>query len=104
MLQSRGRQGESVSCSRCKQRDPSVSAVIDGELVKDICEPCYSELVAGKHELSSQASFNRNRDMEDHAADVAQPRVGGKPNTDFIRNYPEQAKSIFTEEELRLYG
>jgi len=92
------------SCNDCGKKPGTVSAVIKGELVKGICESCYQLRVMSMYQSSAHAQYERERDVEDHAADVAQPRVAGKPNPDFIRNYPERAKDMFTEEELRLYG
>jgi hypothetical protein len=30
--------------------------------------------------------------------------VKDKPNTEFIRQYPDKAKEMYTEEELKEYG
>lgn len=53
---------------------------------------------------SGEASYNRQRDLEDNAHYMAQPYVGGLPNPSFIRNYPDKARNMFTPDELRRFG
>lgn len=60
--------------------------------------------MASEAPSSGLASYNRQRDLEDHIADVQQPRVGGLPNKGFIDNYPDKARQLFTDDELRRYG
>lgn len=35
---------------------------------------------------------DRDRQREEHARDLLQPYSGGKPNPDFIAQYPDEAK------------
>jgi len=78
------------------------SAVIRGEYGQ-YCKHC----IAGYNRAtnSGHAQYSRDRDREDHARDMIQPwRSNGKPNRDFIREYPEEAKSMFSEKELNENG
>jgi len=48
------------------------------------------------------ANYSRDRDREDNARDLLQPRDRlGKPNKEFIKEYPQQSKEIFTKKELK---
>jgi hypothetical protein len=80
------------------------SAIIKGVYYARICDTHFTQLTSGQTPSSGHASYNRQRDLEDHLADVAQPFVGGKPNPDFIKLYPEQAARHFTPDEMRKYG
>ncbi len=51
------------------------------------------------------AQYARDRDRDAHEIDLLQPwDAKGIPNREFIRNYPDEAKDNFTEEELNQYG
>jgi hypothetical protein len=51
------------------------------------------------------AQYERDRDREEHAADMIQPwDRNGKPNREFINKYPEQSKEMFSEKELHDNG
>ena len=94
-----------MKCLKCKKNRATVSAIVNGELVKDICESCYQNLVISNSQSSGSANYERERSIENNAADLAQPHgADGKPSSAFIRLYPNQAKQMFTPEELRLYG
>jgi hypothetical protein len=86
-------------CLRCQSRSSDVSGIIAGVYYKELCRFCLLPQVS-----SGEASYNRQRDLEDHLADIAQPYVGGKPNPDFIRIYPDKARAMFSADELRKYG
>lgn len=49
-----------------------------------------------------RANFDDQR--RNHQVDVLQRYVHGKPNGEWIRSYPEEAKAQFTEQEIRTYG
>jgi len=53
---------------------------------------------------AQKASYDRDRDRENHRKDMLQPFLpNGKPNTEFIRAYPERSDN-FTDDELKEYG
>lgn len=87
-------------CSRCIKRPARMSSLINGVYYRDLCYICHGELTAGHTVSSGQAVYNRNRDVEEHEADIRQPYTDGKPDAGFIHLYPEQAKRMFTPEEL----
>lgn len=94
-----------LKCSICCKRPPTVNGVIKGIYHSNVCRPCYSSLLADQSVSSGHAEYNRSRDFEDRQADIAQPYdKQGKPSADFIALYPERAKSIFKEDELRKYS
>lgn len=92
-------------CTQCQKNPPTVSALIAGKLYKNLCQGCYNLLLVGKLPSSASAQYDRERDIEDHLGDVQQPYdADGKPNRGFIELYPDKAKQMFTEDELRQYG
>lgn len=51
------------------------------------------------------AQWHRDRDYEDHRRDVIQPKdAKGNINPEFIREYPEESKEIFTKEQIEKFG
>lgn len=51
------------------------------------------------------AQYHRDRDREDHQRDLIQPYdKDGKPNTEFIREYKDQAVDYFDDDQLREHG
>jgi hypothetical protein len=50
------------------------------------------------------AQYSRDQDRADHQRDVIQPWANEKPNPAFIREYPDQAKEYFTDEQLAQYS
>lgn len=94
-----------MKCSNCNDLEGTVSGTIAGQYRSGLCRPCFSTMQAGMRPSSGHASYNRQRDFEDHQADIAQPYTkDGKPSRDFISLYPEQAKKMFNEKDLRQYG
>ena len=87
-----------MQCEICKANNSVGSAVIDGQYVKDICARCK---VSGIKTSSGHARWLQNVDVEDHSADIMQPHnADGTLNTDFAKLYPEQAKAVFTEDDI----
>lgn len=80
------------------------SAVISSTYYRNLCNDCFDRLKAGEMPSSGEASYNRQRDLEDTAHYMAQPYVGGLPNSSFIRNYPDKAVKMFSADEMRKYG
>lgn len=49
-------------------------------------------------------NYQHDRQRENNRKDIIQPYKGGKPNPEFIRAYPTEAKSYFNENDIRRYG
>lgn len=92
-----------MTCDDCKREYQNLyGAIVEGKYGQ-YCKNC---ITAGKrmHHPGS-AQYSRDRDREDNAKDLLQPwDARGKPNTEFIRNYKEEAEEIFTQEELEANG
>lgn len=89
-------------CSECKTSDGTISAVIQGKYHANLCPACKALLNAGQTISSGAARWSRTIDAEDHEADIQQPwNKDGTINGKFVRLYPEQAKALFSEEEMR---
>lgn len=94
-----------ADCEHCRNQPGVLSAVIGGTYYRQLCHDCKHRLTATYMPSSGQASYNRQRDLEDHEADIQQPwGADGKPNSAFIRLYPEKARTHFSDEEMRKYG
>ncbi len=94
-----------MKCKKCNQANALVSGVVRGVYVTGYCRPCFNMESSRQSVSSGHAEYNRQRDFENMQADIAQPRTqDGKPSTDFIRLYPQQASKIFSESEIRNYG
>lgn len=91
-------------CSTCSTNSSSRSGIIKGKYYSDLCDYCYLQLTIDQSPSSGHADYNRQRDLEDHLGDIAQPYVGGQPNPDFIKLYPEKAQAMFSKDELRRHG
>jgi hypothetical protein len=88
-------------CEVCRKRRPTKGSIVGEFYYKDICDPCYSNLMVMETPSSGQASYNRGRETEEHEADIIQPYNGdGSPSTDFIRLYPDQARTMFSDEDM----
>jgi hypothetical protein len=46
-------------------------------------------------------SFRHEAQRLDHRKDIIQPWERGRPNSEFIKNYPENAKNYFTEQQIK---
>lgn len=86
-------------CSECG-RDAGFSAIIKDKYFSDLCSRCLAALT-DTQVSSGQASYNRQRDVEDNASMLIQPYTNGKPNEDFRRVYPDKAERYFSDEQLR---
>lgn len=74
-------------------------AIINGKYVEN---PTSDELADNTRFLDG-AQYFRESEREDNYIDVIQPFMGGKPNPEFIRAYPNRARDHFTDEELKDY-
>lgn len=71
-------------------------AVINGVYVEN---PSNEDLNTGaRHQ--NDGNYQRRVQRADQTREFIQPFVGGKPNPDFARAYPKQAKITFTQEEM----
>ena len=88
-----------MKCQICQQNPATVSAVIDGVYYKHLCHSCKS----ARNQISSgHARWARSVDLEDHEADIQQPyNADGTVNADFARLYPDKARAIFSEKQIR---
>lgn len=88
-----------MRCMKCKSRKATKSGVLGGVYYSQLCDPC---LINSRRSVSTgTASYNRQRDLEDHTDYMVQPYAGGKPNAEFIRLYPERANQLFTYEQMK---
>lgn len=89
-------------CENCKSQDSNGSAIIAGKYWPNICSACKLLLNSGQSVNSGEARWQRDIDIQDHEVDVAQPYgADGNPNLMFIQAYPDKARAIFTEEQIR---
>lgn len=88
------------SCTLDKQH--LHGAIINGKYGQ-YCSECLQKV--SRQASAGSAQYSRDRDRDDHQVDMLQPWDGrGKPSTEFIRHYPDEAKDIFTQEELEAHG
>lgn len=85
-------------CEVCHRNNSSLSAVIDGVYYKHVCYTCRA---SNSRVSSGHARWARGIDVEDSEADIQQPwNSDGTPNKRFIQLYPEQAKALWSQEEM----
>jgi hypothetical protein len=84
-------------CESCRKKEAKISAVVDG-VYKQLCYSCRPKPQVN----SGHARWSRSLDLEDHEWEIQQPyNSDGSINPRFAKLYPEQAKRLFTEEQLR---
>lgn len=93
-------------CQNCGERAGNLSTINKQKYWSRLCRDCFAEISGDVKKASSgHANYNRRRDAEDHQWEIVQPYTSdGKPSRDFIGLYPDRAKSLFSEDELRKYG
>lgn len=74
-----------------------MSAIINGKFYKD-------KKPEGIKNNDQFKAYRHEMQRLDHRKDLIQPRVNGKPNPEFIREYPENAKQYFSKEDIERYG
>lgn len=67
------------------------------------CERCFSPQKIRPGFLSSN-SYRVKKDQLAHEKELTQPYLGNKPNPEFLRAYPDQAKHFYTDKELKDFG
>lgn len=86
-----------MNCVKCGLKPATVSAVLEGEYYRFLCEDCRPQPKVN----SGHARWERSIDLEDHLIDIMQPfNADGSRNADFIKVYPKQAAAIFTKEQM----
>lgn len=89
-------------CNECKTNEGDISAIIAGEYYTNLCADCRAHLNAGQSISSGHARWSRSIDLEDMEYAIQQPRnADGTPNRRFVQLYPEQARAVLTEQEMR---
>lgn len=89
-----------MKCELCKTRNGTKSAIVRGRYHRQICGLCYEDLLADNMVSSGHADYERGRDAEEHERDILQPMGEGGISREFIEQYPEAAKKVFSQEEI----
>lgn len=87
-------------CEVCKTNLTVKSSIVRDYYYARICQSCYDHLTASGSVSAGAAEYDRGRDSEEHEADGIQPISGGKISPEFIHLYPDQARQLFSEEEI----
>ena len=91
-----------MKCDGCSKLADTTGAIIEGKYGQ-YCRACRSNIQ--RPSLAMNAQHYRDKDRADNERDLLQPWDGrGKPNKDFIQNFPEEAHDIFSPEELAEFG
>lgn len=88
------------TCESClKNKSSGVSAIVNSVYYRQICSDC---LTRARQVSSGYARWSRGIDLEDHEHEIMQPyNADGTINTRFAKLYPKQAKTLYTDGELR---
>jgi len=92
-----------MDCDNCKEEVKHLKGAVLNNTFGFYCTPCLSgeSRQAGAH----QASEIRTSDRDAHQRDIIQPyKPDGTPNSEFISEYPDQAKDYFSQEQLEKYA
>jgi len=85
------------TCRTCQKDRPLVAAVVRGEFIEDVCQPCLAQ----SHSTYA-AKYQRDRMREKYRREMVQRwDADGKPNPEFGRAYQEQAQQEFGQDFLR---
>lgn len=89
-----------MRCESCLKNKPKgKSAIVNGVYYRNICDGC---LVDANQVSSGHARWQRSTDLEDHEHEIQQPHnKDGSINARFAKLYPEQAKALFTDKQIR---
>jgi len=83
-------------CDICQVPNQTRTAVVCNKYYKNVCQRCLTPTINSGH-----ARWSRTIDMEDHEQDVQQPyNKDGSVNVKFAQMYPEQAKAVFSQEQI----
>lgn len=92
-----------MTCDSCEKPKGKLISAILSQKFGHYCNACLEPAKRQAHPGSAQ--YSRDRDREAHEFDLLQPwDAKGNPNTEFIRNYPEESKDMFDQKELEQYG
>lgn len=91
-----------MTCDGCGTETATTVAVLVGKF-GNYGPLCLRQ--TNRQTATGHAQWSRDRDREDNARDLIQPRdINGIPNKAFIDNYPDESKEMFSSEELKQYG
>ena len=86
------------TCPVCKQpADDLISGVSQGQYISDRCQSCWAD---AKTSALYARQYDRQWQRRHYAKDIIQPFE----KEAFIKNYPKQAKEIYSEEDFHKYG
>lgn len=89
-----------IKCTNCNKN----TAVYDSRYGYIHCIPCQLKpsTLSKPPEFYSQRKADRvTKDRDKNARDMIQPWVGGKPNPEFAKAFPQHAKMYFSKKELK---
>lgn len=94
---------------KCPRKGCKNDAIIDITFGVLPCQKCQDEdeheQLADAPEFYNATKQHRVQEQRDkHNGDITQPWLPGKeakPNPDFVRMYPDQAKNYFTDDQLK---
>ncbi len=88
-----------MTCDVCHADTPAPhKAVINNVYYPHVCQNC----VAGRVRQPNDAAYQRERGKDENAKEILQPfNRDGTPNADFVAAYPQEAKEIIGEENLK---
>lgn len=70
--------------------------VIEGVFYDNLCQNCVAQPFS-----PASREYERDRQREANAKDILQPWESGKPSEKFVRNYPDQAREYFSDEDIK---
>lgn len=87
-----------VHCDGGHEVETVKTAIVDGKFGNWCPEHVRGQQRAAN---GATAQWHRDRDYEDHRRDVIQPMTAqGYINPEFVREYPEEAAEMFSQEEI----
>lgn len=87
-------------CEVCFLSNDTRGAIVYDFYYKAICNQCYERLLSINTVSSGHADYERGRDAEEHERDILQPQGANGISKEFIEQYPETARKIFSSEEI----
>lgn len=89
-----------MKCDICNSEKDVSGAIIDGKYQK-VCIGCQA--AQERKQTAGAAEYERERQREDHRRDMLQPFENGRPNKEFIAEYPEESKNFFNDKQIEEY-
>lgn len=92
-----------MMCDGCHNDNLATTGAIINGKYGQYCLNCRSN--NNRQASAGSAQHSRDRDREINKRDLLQPWDGkGNPSKDFIREYPEEAHDMFSQEQLEQFG